>query len=228
MSDDKKTLTEEQLKRKEYLKGYNKRYRENNKDKTELYRKTQSDKYTNDPEVRKKKSIAGKVRRDNNPEYHKEYNRTKRGKIKTIYHNQRRASTERGHSMPTYTEAELRDWLYSQKLFHELYDKWKANDYDRLIAPSVDRLDDDEGYSLGNIQLVTFDENTKIFQSKVLNGDTMKVNKAINQYTLEGEFIKTFHSATEASRQTKVNLGNLAGCTNGLKPNAGGFKWEYK
>lgn len=89
----------------------------------------------------------------------KKYQRSKKGVSGVIYLSQKLHSKRRGHSGPTYSKAELREWLYSQKKFHLLYDNWKRLDYQKNYKPSVDRIDDDLGYTISNIQLVTWREN---------------------------------------------------------------------
>lgn len=54
------------------------------------------------------------------------------------------------------------------------------------------------------------------------------VSKPVNQYTLEGEFVKQYPSLGEAARQTGAFKTNISGCCRVGKPkSAGGFKWEY-
>lgn len=57
-----------------------------------------------------------------------------------------------------------------------------------------------------------------------------KISKAksieINQLTLDGEYIKTWKSASHASRILCINQSNISSCTNGNRNKAGGFRWE--
>jgi len=50
--------------------------------------------------------------------------------------------------------------VYKQPNFEELYNNWVKHGYDKWYKPSVDRLNDDKGYSFSNIQLVTWKENS--------------------------------------------------------------------
>ena len=87
------------------------------------------------------------------------YNRTKKGVLGTIWRSQKHNSKERGHRPPEYTRVELKDWLYSQPKFHELYNEWKLSGYKDRLKPSIDRKLDSVHYCFGNIQLMTWDEN---------------------------------------------------------------------
>jgi len=90
--------------------------------------------------------------------YRNAYVRTELGAITQMYALQRQRSKDRGHNMPTYTKEEFTTWLYKNG-YKTLYDNWVDSDYDKMVKPSADRLDDDLGYSFDNIRLVTWQEN---------------------------------------------------------------------
>ena len=50
----------------------------------------------------------------------------------------------------------------------------------------------------------------------------------INQYDLNGVFIKTHQSIQEAKRQTGVNAGHICLVCKGHRNMAGGYLWKYK
>ena len=51
--------------------------------------------------------------------------------------------------------------------------------------------------------------------------------KRVNQYTLEGEYLKTFNSLTEAWYETGASIGAIGHVCKGLTKSAGGFLWKY-
>ena len=51
-------------------------------------------------------------------------------------------------------------------------------------------------------------------------------NKVL-QFTKSGEFIREWPSIREASRQLKINCGNICSCCNGKLKSSGGFIWRY-
>ena len=54
------------------------------------------------------------------------------------------------------------------------------------------------------------------------------ITRAVNQYTLKGEFIATFPSAEEAKRQTNVSASGIGrACKNGGIATSGGYQWRY-
>ena len=52
-------------------------------------------------------------------------------------------------------------------------------------------------------------------------------SKPISQFTLEGEFIKTYPSAAEIERQTGIGNSNISACCRGKQKSAGGFIWRF-
>ncbi|WPR72339.1 NUMOD1 domain-containing DNA-binding protein [Flavobacterium sp. NG2] len=51
--------------------------------------------------------------------------------------------------------------------------------------------------------------------------------KAVNQYSLNQEFIETFKSASEASRLTGISKTCIARCCRAERKSSGGFIWNY-
>jgi hypothetical protein len=156
-----------------------------------------------------------------------QYYHTKDGLITRIYSNQKRNCKHRGYDMPSYSKEELKDWLFSQKLFHELFDAWRLSGFDRMLAPSVDRKNDYISYNLSNIQLMTWAENNEKAISDRLNGINNKASKIVLQYDLKGNFIKKYYSIAQAGRETGANHTHISSCCKGKRNTAGGFKWKY-
>lgn len=61
----------------------------------------------------------------------------------------------------------------------------------------------------------------------VPNWESLK--KPVMQFDLDGNYIKTFESASEASRQLgdKCRVGAIAACANGKYNHAYGYRWKY-
>ena len=155
------------------------------------------------------------------------YRKSIEGIITQTYSHQKECSINRGHLPPTYTRAELKDWLLAQPHFIPLYNAWVESGYVKNLKPSVDRINDSIGYTFENIQLVTFGENTKKQYDKILTGEKVNFHRKVNQYTLDGKFIQTFNSAREAKRILDKKGIAVTGCCLGTHPTAGGFYWRY-
>jgi len=72
---------------------------------------------------------------------------------------QRNRSKQRGHPPPDYTLDELISWLEEQPHLTDLWEAYQASGHNRMLAPSIDRLDDNLPYRLDNIRLVTWQQN---------------------------------------------------------------------
>lgn len=53
-------------------------------------------------------------------------------------------------------------------------------------------------------------------------------SKPVEQYTIEGQFIKSYPSAKEAAKQTGLHAQNIGACCRGLHSHSGGYRWKYK
>lgn len=167
------------------------------------------------------RECSNKVIRDNSL--------TKNGVITAIWNGQRHSSRYRGMDMPTYTKQELSEWLINQKLFHELYDKWVESGYFKGNKPSVDRINDYVGYTMDNIQLMTFKQNLDKSHQDKINGKNTKQCRAVVGTIKGTEESTVFYSVAEASRVTGANGKNIQYCCQG-KPkykSAGGYTWKY-
>ena len=58
-------------------------------------------------------------------------------------------------------------------------------------------------------------------------GGTHAEAKTIYQYTLDGQFVKKWNCISTAAKELKINSSNISMCAKHIRPNAGGFRWEY-
>lgn len=54
-----------------------------------------------------------------------------------------------------------------------------------------------------------------------------KKSKPVNQYTLDGQFIKTWIGASQAMQELGIDKSSIGRVCKGTKKSAGGFKWSY-
>lgn len=54
-----------------------------------------------------------------------------------------------------------------------------------------------------------------------------KLSKKINQYDLEGNFIKTWDSSVQIERTININQRNVCLCCKGKRKTVGGYIWSY-
>lgn len=74
-------------------------------------------------------------------------------------------------------------------------------------------------------------ESTKQKISKSLQGQLIGKNNPhhteVNQYTLDGIFIRKWDSFADIKRELGFNHPHIVGCCKGRRQQAYGFKWEY-
>lgn len=161
--------------------------------------------------------------------HRKNRERTKEGVITSVYHRELRAE-ERNISPPDYTLTEFMEWSLAQGKFHSLYDLWVAAGYTREAKPSADRKDDYVGYTLGNMQWLTFRENHLKGSGDVLKGVNRKALVAVLQFTKDGEFVQEYYSVAEANRQLGKprHSSCIVAAIKGRQNTAHGYVWRYK
>lgn len=54
-----------------------------------------------------------------------------------------------------------------------------------------------------------------------------RISKPILQFTINGEFIRKWNSATQVERELGINQGNITSCCKGRQKTAGNFRWCY-
>lgn len=78
------------------------------------------------------------------------------------------------------------------------------------------------GISKEEIEQRTYEKRLEIIQKGI-----PKRLRKINQYDLEGNFIQSFNSLTEAAKSVNGNKGNISQVANGKYQTAYGYKWKY-
>lgn len=158
------------------------------------------------------------------------YYRSKKGFLTHLYSDQKVRSKRRGHSLPSYTKEELKEWLYKNN-FNTLYKQWVESGFDKYTKPSVDRLDNNKGYTLNNIRLVTWKQNDDQGNKDIRKGILIhKVNPQLSVIATCKKTNKTieFSSIINAERETGISNSNISKCCRGIRNSAGGYTWKYK
>ena len=69
--------------------------------------------------------------------------------------------------------------------------------------------------------------NGKVFTKDTKEKMAKAKKKVVYQYSLNGEFINAFSSASEGATITGTNIGNLCACCRNVVKQANGFFWSY-
>lgn len=147
----------------------------------------------------------------------KKFRRTKKGVLTNSYSHQKSRKTV------SYSLIELHQMFLENKRFDRLYNEWVKSGYQKNKKPTIDRINCKIGYSLNNIQCLTWEENrykqrmeTNIFRAKEV------------VCFKEGKIVANYKSVSDAVRCTGIMQGNLSSCLNGRRKTCGGFMWKYK
>ena len=69
----------------------------------------------------------------------------------------------------------------------------------------------------------TYNNNYGNCKRKISEANSIK----INQYDMDGNFIKQWNSMKEASETLKLSRGNICLCCEGIRNKTGGYRWRY-
>ena len=120
----------------------------------------------------------------------------------------------KNHTAYKYYGARGIKYLLTLDEVEKLWNRDKAYLMDK---PRLDRKENDGNYTFDNCQFLEHNDN-------IIKDQSIPVN----QYDMNGIFIKEWISQSEASRQLNISQGNIWTAIHGIRPNAGGFKWRYK
>lgn len=87
------------------------------------------------------------------------YRKTTKGWLGTTYRAMCSNGGVRWMGPPKFSKEEYRNFISTQHHFHALFNAWASGGYSRWDRPSVDRIDNNCGYELSNLRLVTWREN---------------------------------------------------------------------
>lgn len=124
-------------------------------------------------------------------------------------------------------------WMLSTQYnkFVLLFQNWINSDYDSNLVPSIDRINFRKPYEFSNMQLITWRENNKkgIEEKKSIGVEHMNksTRKAVKQFAMDGKFIATYESLSDAGRAVGTSTASICECCKGVRKTAKGFRWIY-
>jgi hypothetical protein len=171
--------------------------------------------------------------------YQLAYEELRKKFVETKYRSQVWLSKKRKDPAPAYTKEELLNNAVNDQTFCELFNEYILSGFDTEKSPSFDRKDAKKPYTFDNCEWVTWEENNRRAKQDRREGKC-KANKAVDQFTLNGEFVASYASIAIAERQTGISCSLISRCRVGHDYNldkngnnvkcrqAGGFIWKAK
>lgn len=99
----------------------------------------------------------------------KKYEKTPKGFIMRLYRNmQSRVTGVQKQKYHLYQGKELLkredfyNWAIDNPCFLQMFETYKNSEFNRKLAPTVDRIDSSRGYTLDNMRWLTHSENSKL------------------------------------------------------------------
>ena len=166
--------------------------------------------------------------------YEGKYKVSNLGNVKSLNYN--RTCKERILKYGINTDGYLfvglsKNGIHKNFLIHRLTAQAFIENPDNL--PQVNHIDEDKSNNcVENLEWCTAEYNNNygthneriMFTRIVNNGKTAP--KKIDQYSLDGKFIKTWNSGTELSK-CGFHQGSICQCCNGLRKTSKGYIWKY-
>lgn len=149
--------------------------------------------------------------------------------FKRLYHALSARSKQRNHALPDFSYDEFVEWLENQPNLTKLWYEYQKSNHNRMLAPSVDRKNNDFGYYFDNMTLGTWQENRDNASDHHTNGliniNTVSSSKPVKQMTMKGELVMIHPSAASAGRQLSKNPTGIRNACTGAKKSAYGYLW---
>lgn len=148
----------------------------------------------------------------------RQYEKTKSGFIVRLYRNMKtRVFNTTQDKFKAYTNKELLskesfyDWINNNQDFHLLFENYEKNNYDRKLAPSVDRINPKLGYSLDNMRMISSRENSILGnRGKRKQFLVVQTNTVLDGYEeLANHLNVSYHSAYNKHKNNNLKGINL-------------------
>lgn len=122
---------------------------------------------------------------------------------------------------PYLTRKEWETWCEKTKdIFEKLWEQWASSGYNYDLCPSVDRIDNDGGYTKDNIQWLTMQDNRLKYNLEQTKGKICAYKN--------GEKVGEYNFQEEAAKDLGCNQSNISSVLRGERKHTKGFFFRYE
>ena len=160
-------------------------------------------------------------------QYNKEYREKNQEKYKELAKNYYHNNKEKMYEMKE-------KWYKENKDKKAIHDKKYRETHKKEIKLKQKKYQEEHKEEIKTKRKQYYEQNKKEIllkqkeyynKNKVLKGKD-NLGEAVNQYDLDGNFIKQWKSLTKASRELGIQISNISMCCKGKRKQAGGYIWK--
>lgn len=108
------------------------------------------------------------------------------------YASMKRHQHQRKQGGLPFTKSEFIKWFWQQENSRRLFTNWVSHNCPKNIIPSVDRIDDTQGYQFDNMRITTFRDNHQ--------QQSLKRSVPVQQINSDGDVVAIHQSMSQAAR----------------------------
>ena len=112
----------------------------------------------------------------------------------------------------------VRKYKYNKR-YLRMFQQWVDSGWAFILTPTLDRIDNERGYTTDNIQMITFDEN---------NRKDKLYKKQIDVWTVGGRYIGLFKDRFVISKELNIPQVKIWSCLYGTIKSTYGYKFKWR
>lgn len=124
--------------------------------------------------------------------------------------------------------------IYDKNHTEEFYKGLREYGWDNFTYEILESFDDYSLERLNKLEVYYIKKYNCIYPNGYnmnpggSNGEGLSKGKQVEQYSLSGEYIKTYPSAHQAGYDNNIGYGNICACCRHERNYAGNYQWRYK